>query len=186
MIKTVLISSGLIGLTAFGGMALSMAHDLAFAEPASVAGDVLTPVAYSVPSVGSAEAAAIVSSGDGSTAVQADVVHAILESSVPFNRLAGKSAATASANAPVMAIRPIARGHMDRIAAQAAENPSPAMSFAAPALTRQTVAYTPPTPRRPAPVATPVRVPSPVAAAPIARTPRTTAQDPQLLIGVYR
>ncbi len=112
MIKTLAISAGLIGLTAIGGMALSMAHDLAFSRPGAqpVGDERIEQVSFNQPAPGSAEAAIVTLAAAPMAAVpEAEVIPAILESTGPHNRLAGKSIVTASLNAPAAAIRPAAR-----------------------------------------------------------------------------
>lgn len=173
MIKTIFISAGLIGFTAFGGMALSMAHDLAFTQPQAVQGETLQQVAFSQPQPGSAEAEILSGGAVASTPLDQQAIPAILESTGPYNRLAGKSIATASANAPAMVVRPVARISSDDNRIRRDVSPS----IVAPVFARQSLDYVPSTPRATvAPVATPVR----------ATVAEPATPTPSFLVGVYR
>ncbi len=177
MIKTISISLGLVGLTAFGGMALSMAHDLRFASPQRVAPEQLQQVALSQPAISGDVAAIGVATGE------TQVIRAIVESSGPHNRLAGKSAATASSQAPVSSIAPVTRAafqdEYDRdIIDTPRSNRTPrdvVVTVSAPSFARSApVSYISTTPA-------PVRSAVPSAVSRNAATP-----EPDYLIGVFR
>lgn len=102
MIRTLAIISGLIGVSAFGGMALSMAHDISFAGAQRVAPQPVIAAAMVQPQTLQA-----------AEAETAQVIPAILESSGPHNRLDGKSLFTASMNAPAVSAFPQARHDRD-------------------------------------------------------------------------
>lgn len=167
MIKTISISLGLVGLTAFSGMALSMAHDLSFGTASRVAPEQIFQAGLAFPTSAPADAAmmtgpATLEATDG----DAQVVPAIMESVVPYNRLSGKSIATASRNAPTVSVAPMARF-------QAGDHSVPRDVQIA--ITRPVYSATRPT----------VSVPRPIPAS-VSATPTRVTPEPDYLIGVYR
>lgn len=184
MIKTISISLGLVGLTAFGGMALSMAHDLSFAAPQRVAPEQLQQVALAQPAPSAVPGQEVVTGNTTLRAMpgEAQVIHAILESSGPHNRAAGKSMATASAFAPARSIAPQGRFSVGQDYEGQGTFSGPrddGVSVSGPSIGRSSgLTYVSAT-QRPA-IAAPSR-PAPV----VARTTQP-APEPGYLIGVFR
>lgn len=108
MIKMLSISFGLVGLTAVSGIALSMAHDLSFAGAERVAPEEVMEASFAQPAVAGTAVATDAETLEA-TPGDAQVLRAMVESSGPPNRLAGKSIATASENAPATTTAPPAR-----------------------------------------------------------------------------
>lgn len=180
VIKTLFISSGLIGMTAFGGMALSMAHDIAFSSPAPVAASEVVQASFSQPAPQEAETT-IMATGSMSleaTPGEVETIPAILESTGPHNRAAGKSIATASIHAVAASVAPQARVEQDFRPDFGSNDDDAVVTVSAPVFQRNSgLGYTPAAPVRS--VANPTPVPS---------LPAThdTPPAPGFLIGVFR
>ncbi len=181
MIKTLFISTGLVGMTAFSGMALSMAHDIAFSSAAPVAANEVVQASFALPAPQEAETT-IMATGSMSleaTPGEVETIPAILESTGPHNRAAGKSIATASIHAVAASVAPQAREDQQIRPDTAARAPSDAVvTVSAPVFQRSSgLGYTPVASVRN------VATPTPAPAAPVVQNNSPT---PDYLIGVFR